>query len=114
VALVSWGEMCADPSFPGVNARVSFASDWIDAMVCEMSENPPSDFHCHRARLDHNNSSMLSIVTVVSIGLLACSSLVYYLLILRGRKLKTVEVCEVEKKSLFLKTTASLSYDSIE
>lgn len=114
VALVSWGEMCADPSFPGVNARVSFASDWIDAMVCAMSENPPSDFHCHRPRLDQHNLGLLSVLTVGSIGLLACSSLVYYLLIVRGKKLKTVDVCDVEKKTLFLKTTESLSYDSIE
>lgn len=75
IGLVSWGELCADPVFPGtkpravympflfvclfvrktnyttrealgVNARVSEASDWIDATVCNISENPPTSFNC--------------------------------------------------------------------
>jgi hypothetical protein len=46
VALVSWGVLCADPDYPGVNSRVSDMSDWIDATVCELSENPPADFRC--------------------------------------------------------------------
>jgi cell division protein FtsL len=43
---VSWGVLCADPDYPGVNARVSEVSDWIDAMVCDLSDNPPVDFFC--------------------------------------------------------------------
>jgi outer membrane murein-binding lipoprotein Lpp len=46
VALVSWGMLCADPDYPGVNARVSEVSDWIDAMVCDLSDNPPVDYFC--------------------------------------------------------------------
>jgi Trypsin len=46
VGLVSWGEECADPSFPGVNARISEAYDWIRATVCAMSAYPPDDM-CH-------------------------------------------------------------------
>lgn len=46
VGMVSWGEECADADFPGVNARVSAASDWIDAVVCEYSDDPPEDFAC--------------------------------------------------------------------
>jgi Trypsin len=46
VGLVSWGEDCADPSFPGVNARISDAYDWIRATVCAMSAYPPDDI-CH-------------------------------------------------------------------
>jgi secreted trypsin-like serine protease len=46
VGLVSWGVLCADPDYPGVNARVSEVSDWIDAMVCDLSDNPPVDFFC--------------------------------------------------------------------
>lgn len=46
VALVSWGEECADPVFAGVNSRISDALDWIDETVCNMSDNPPDDFHC--------------------------------------------------------------------
>lgn len=46
VALVSWGIGCADPIFPGVNARVSAVSDWIDDYVCTTSAQPPADFPC--------------------------------------------------------------------
>jgi hypothetical protein len=51
VALVSWGIDCADPFFPAVNARVSFAVDWIDETVCKVSSAHPSqlsDFGCER------------------------------------------------------------------
>lgn len=49
VGLVSWGENCADPYFPAVNARVSYAMEWIDATVCKLSKADPSlltDFRC--------------------------------------------------------------------
>jgi len=49
VGVVSWGEDCADPYFPAVNARVSFAMDWISKTVCELSDADPSqltDFGC--------------------------------------------------------------------
>jgi secreted trypsin-like serine protease len=46
VALVSWGIGCADPVFPGVNARVSSVSDWIDKHVCRLSVAAPPDFKC--------------------------------------------------------------------
>ena len=45
--MVSWGEECADPDFPGVNSRISNASDWIDSAVCNMSSVPPPDFRCN-------------------------------------------------------------------
>ena len=47
VGLVSWGEQCADPIFPGVNARVSSVSDWIDRTICSISQfDIPSDIDC--------------------------------------------------------------------
>ncbi|CAB9521180.1 Tryptase beta-2 [Seminavis robusta] len=49
VGLVSWGEECADPFFPAVNARVSFAMKWIDETVCALSDADPSlltEFGC--------------------------------------------------------------------
>jgi len=51
VASVSWGEECADPDFPAVNARYS---SWIDQQVCLHSRYPPKDFDCpmnHQLRL---------------------------------------------------------------
>lgn len=41
--LVSWGENCADPYFPAVNARVSFAMPWVDRVVCALSKANPED-----------------------------------------------------------------------
>jgi hypothetical protein len=56
VALVSWGVLCGDPDFPGVNARVSKVSDWIDASVCAISADPPKEF-C--ASVKHNRAHLL-------------------------------------------------------
>jgi Trypsin len=53
VALVSWGEDCADPYFPAVHARVDYAMDWISQTVCSLSDAHPSEleqFHCHKHR----------------------------------------------------------------
>jgi secreted trypsin-like serine protease len=47
VGMVSWGMECADTVFPAVNSRISVASEWIDSIVCEWSENPPKDFGCY-------------------------------------------------------------------
>lgn len=49
VGMVSWGEHCADPYFPAVNSRVSYAMDWIDKTVCKLSRADPSElreFRC--------------------------------------------------------------------
>jgi secreted trypsin-like serine protease len=43
VGMVSWGENCADPYFPAVNTRVSYAMDWIDKTVCKLSRVDPSE-----------------------------------------------------------------------
>ena len=47
VGLGSTGIGCADPIFPAIQARVSADTDWIDWMVCQLSTDPPKDFHCH-------------------------------------------------------------------
>jgi hypothetical protein len=56
VALVSWGVLCGDPDFPGVNARISEVSDWIDATVCAISNDPPKEF-C--ASVKHSRDHLL-------------------------------------------------------
>lgn len=63
VGLVSWGEDCADPYFPAVNARVSYAMDWIDATVCQLSKADPlllTEFGCDSTDRSWKYAQMLS------------------------------------------------------
>ncbi|KAG7367516.1 trypsin [Nitzschia inconspicua] len=49
VGIISWGEDCADPIFPGVAARVSFGYNWIQQWVCALdgdNEDTPTYFEC--------------------------------------------------------------------
>lgn len=46
VGVVSFGVGCANPDFPAIYARVSDQLWWIDAVVCGLSAEPPSDFLC--------------------------------------------------------------------
>jgi hypothetical protein len=67
VALVSWGEECADEQFPGVNSRISDSYDWIRATVCAMSHYPPDDM-CHEdddSAVRTTNSSFMNATWMV-------------------------------------------------
>ena len=47
VALVSWGEGCADPNFPAVNTRITDGIHFIHENVCKYSADPPPEFLCN-------------------------------------------------------------------
>jgi trypsin len=42
VGIVSFGAFCALQRFPGVYARTSGVSDWIQQGICQLSQDPPS------------------------------------------------------------------------
>lgn len=43
VGVVSFGEECALPGFPGVYALPSGAKQWIRRQICDLSDSPPED-----------------------------------------------------------------------
>ena len=105
----------------GVNARVSDVSDWIDAVVCELSDNPPAEF-CPPPDVvvvvivpPREWSNALTGKGVVAGMLLALFLALCILLVtrtLRGKEEKDVSTGSPEQESL--RKSPSDSYHSVE
>ena len=50
IGIVSFGEGCAEKKYPGVYARVSAVSSWLEHAMCMSLSHKPSD--CSVLRLD--------------------------------------------------------------
>lgn len=46
LGVTSYGFSCANPTLPGIYARVSYVADWIAEHVCQLSLDPPSQYNC--------------------------------------------------------------------
>lgn len=138
VAIVSWGIDCADPFFPAVNARVSFAMDWIDETVCKVSNADPSqlaEFQCERFQ-DHRFNWRRFIrppthklwgradrfqggVGMLNISYVACFCLVVVLVgtvfqkMLLSSRAVPISRNESERRSLNSYSNVAPSYDSL-
>ena len=73
VALGSTGIGCADPFFPGIQARVSADLAWIESQVCALSSVPPSDFNCAN-ETRHDTATHTDTTPVVGASFLAATA----------------------------------------
>ena len=79
----------------GVQARVSSAADWIDATVCQLSDDPPLDFNCApRVETDQEEEEAAPWSTGLVIAIVAVTSLFVVKWIQRPAK----ELSEVEEQ----------------
>ena len=68
VALGSTGIGCADPIFPAIQERVSADMDWIGWMVCQLSTDPPEDFHCENVTRGANWTANATVPTSIPVS----------------------------------------------
>jgi hypothetical protein len=112
---------CHLPDMIGVNARVSDVSDWIDAVVCELSDNPPAEF-CPPPpvvvvvvvppREWSNDLTGKGVVAGMLLALFLALCILLAVRILRGKEKKDVSTGSPEQESL--RKSPSDSYHSVE
>lgn len=109
----------------GVNARVSDASDWIDRMVCELSDNPPAEF-CSPPPVEvvvvvvsppsgSKNLIVKCVVAGMVIAILAALCVLLVIKILRGKDKKYSDyVATGSSEKVSLCESPCGSYHSVE
>lgn len=126
--MVSWGISCADPVFPGVNSRVSYVTDWIDQIVCELSEADVADltdFGCkqkhgwlyslsHPKARDSSNKLTMEVGStkgaqiahhVLLLGLVAVAVAVAVARTLRAKRVESAEQVPLHKSDMQVQKT---------
>jgi hypothetical protein len=65
VGIISASFGCANPVLPSLNVRVSEVRSFIDGIVCQLSDQPPSDFGCDEIEYLPSNKQVTLTISLV-------------------------------------------------